>query len=118
MELHVVEPWMMVKAFVLAIQQIVGDVMPKDLYVACRWHPARRQLSQSDIDTADLALQEWAADKCPRWMTGFGCIEAAELLVETSIENDSNWLVANMNKIIETPNKSDIEQTKSRESSE
>jgi hypothetical protein len=39
-------------------------------------------------DEESLALQEWASmNSRPYWATGFGIVEAAELLVATAVEN-------------------------------
>jgi hypothetical protein len=69
-----------------AIAQIIGKKPPMPLTGIWRWEDC------SDRDSDDLA--EWlgseidSTDFAP-WMTAYGVIEAAELLLSTAIENSN-----------------------------
>jgi len=68
-------------AFFDALSRIVGKPAPDSVRAGCRWHPLHSEHAAFD-------LQGWCATECPSWMTGLGCIEAAETLAYGAAEND------------------------------
>jgi len=62
-----------------ALELIVGETCPVDV----------PQFKASGMMSDDfLALQDWASENVPvSWMTGIGVIEAAELLVQSALDN-------------------------------
>lgn len=70
-----------VKAFVQAVQTLVGTAVPVQLWPGCRWHKQRTERHET-------RLQNWIGERMPEWMSAIGIIEAAEHLVESAMEVD------------------------------